>query len=415
MNILVVGSGGREHALVWKISQSLKVDKIYCAPGNAGISQIAQCVDISVDDINSLTDFALKNSIDMTIVGPELPLVMGITDEFTKKGLNIFGPDKMCAQFEGSKAFTKEFLKKYNIPTAEYREYTDYKKAMDEISDFGLPVVIKADGLAAGKGVIIAQNSIEAQDALKDIMLSKNFGEAGDKVVIEEFLEGTEASVLCFVDGKSIIPMESAQDYKRIFDGDMGGNTGGMGTYSPNRLFDNELNTVIRETILNPIINGFLCEGFDYKGILFVGLMIKHGLPKVLEFNVRFGDPETQSVLMRLKTDIIEIFDSVIQGNLDKQEIIWNDKQAVCVVLASGGYPQDYQKNKVITGLEKISESVVFHAGTTIKDNQVVTNGGRVLGITSVGDTLEEARIKIYEDINKINFDGMQYRRDIAK
>lgn len=414
MNILVIGSGGREHALAWKISQSTKVKKIYCAPGNAGISRLAECVDISVDDIEGLVQFAKKQAIDLTIVGPELPLVLGITNKFVENNLKVFGPDKICAQFEGSKAYTKKFLEKYNIPTARYNEYTNLEQAINEVESFGFPVVIKADGLAAGKGVIIAENIEVATKTLKEIMESFVFGDAGKKVIIEEFLTGIEASVLCFVDGKTIMPMESAQDYKRIYDGDKGNNTGGMGTYSPNKIFNEEINKIIRAQILDPIINGFIEEGLDYKGVLFIGLMIENNNPKVLEFNVRFGDPETQSILMRMDSDIIDVFESVINGSLSEQNVIWNKKTAVCVVLASGGYPEAYKKGKVITGIDEVKDSVVFHAGTKEYNGNTLTAGGRVLGVTAIGDSIEEARKKAYEDINKISFEGMQFRKDIS-
>ena len=415
MNILVIGSGGREHALVWKLSQSPRVEKIYCAPGNPGIGQLAHCADISVEDLEALASFALENAVDLTVVGPEVPLVLGICDTFEEKGLKVIGPNRACSQFEGSKAFTKKFLEKYNIPTAAYREYTDLDAALKGLDEFDVPVVVKADGLAAGKGVVIAETKDVARQALKEMMGDLSFGEAGKKVVLEEFLKGTEASILCFVDGKSIVPMESAQDYKRIGDNDQGNNTGGMGTYSPNRLFDSNLNEIVRREVLDPIIKGFKSEGLDYKGILFIGLMIEDDEPKVLEFNVRFGDPETQSVLVKLESDLIDIFESMINGTLSSQEINWSSKSAVTVVLASGGYPESYEKGKVIRGLDQVENSIVFHAGTKEKEGKILTDGGRVLGITSTGETIEQARNKAYEDVKKISFEGMQYRTDIAK
>lgn len=414
MNILVIGSGGREHALVWKICQSPKVKQVLCAPGNPGIAEIAECVDISVEDIEGLLKFALDRKVDLTVVGPEIPLVLGITDRFNEKGLKVIGPNKACAEFEGSKAFTKRFLDKYRIPTAKYSEYTDLSKAIKGLDEYSLPVVIKADGLAAGKGVIIAETKEMAVDTLKEMMEALSFGDAGKKVVIEEFLRGTEASILCFVDGKTIIPMESAQDYKRIGNGDLGNNTGGMGSYSPNRLFNHELKQIVRKEILDPILKGFMAEGLDYKGILFVGLMVEDNHPKVLEFNVRFGDPETQSVLMRLDTDILDIFNSIVDGTLHEQNIVWNEKSSVCVVLASGGYPEAYERDKIITGLNKVKNSIVFHAGTKNLKGDIATWGGRVLGVTAIGDTIEEARNTAYEDIKKINFQDMYYRKDIA-
>lgn len=415
MNVLIVGSGGREHALAWKISQSDKVDKIYCAPGNAGMAQIAQCVDIKANNVAELADFAQKNNIDLTVVGPEESLVCGIADEFAQRGLRVFGPNKECAEFENSKAFTKKFLEKYDIPTAKYVEYISAEEAMENIGIFGYPAVIKADGLAAGKGVIIAENEQQAKDAIKQIMIDKRFGASGNKVVFEEFLTGTEASMLCFVDGNVIVPMESARDYKNIFDGGKGPNTGGMGSYSPNELFDDDLVRLVDIQILRPIIDGMKKESLDYKGVLFIGLMVKDGMPKVLEFNVRFGDPETQSVLMRLKTDITDIMNACIDGKLDQTEIIWDDKEAVCVVIASGGYPAEYEKGKVIYGLDKTDSAIVFHAGTKFDGDKIVTNGGRVLGVCALAYNVAEAREIAYKNAEKISFDDAYYRKDIAK
>ncbi|SHF03954.1 phosphoribosylamine--glycine ligase [Alkalibacter saccharofermentans] len=415
MKVLVVGSGGREHALVWKIVQSPKVKKVYCAPGNAGTASQAENVDIKVDDITALADFAQKENIDLTVVGPELPLVLGISDEFNKRGLAVFGPDKVCSQFEGSKAFTKKFLMKYDVPTAAYGEYDDIQNAVSDIDKYGYPVVIKADGLAAGKGVIIAETKDVALEALEDMMEKQVFGDSGKVVVLEEFLEGIEASVLCFVDGKKIIPMESAQDYKRIFDGDKGLNTGGMGTYSPNRLFDHGLEETMKKEILEPIMKGLLSEGMDFRGVLFIGLMIKNGKPKVLEFNVRFGDPETESVLLRLESDIVEIFEKVVRGNLSPNDLKWKSDKAVCVVLASGGYPGDYEVGKEIKGIDEVDGAIVFHCGTKTVDGKVVTDGGRVLAVSATGEDLKKAAEKAYGEINKISFEGMQYRKDISK
>ncbi len=415
MKILVIGSGGREHALICKLAQSPKVENIYAAPGNAGIAEIADIVDIKVDEIEALVKFAKDTDIDLTIVGPEDPLVAGIVDSFKEAGLKIVGPNKDCARLEGSKAFSKEFMVRHNIPTAKYKEYDDFNEAIGKIDIYGFPVVIKADGLAAGKGVIIAQNKEEATDALNVIMKEKKFGGAGSKVVIEEFLEGTEASVLCFVDGKTIVPMVSAQDYKKAYDNDEGPNTGGMGTYSPSRIYNSDIETKVKETILDPVIKGFQKDGLDYKGILFIGIMIVDGQPKVLEFNVRFGDPETQVVLPRLETDIIDIFEDILAKKLDTTEIKWSDKSSVCVVLASGGYPEKYEKGKVIKGLEQIEDGFVFHAGTKYQGENVVTNGGRVLGVAALEDNTEKARTKAYENADKIDFDGKQYRTDIGK
>ncbi|KDR94397.1 phosphoribosylamine--glycine ligase [Peptoclostridium litorale DSM 5388] len=416
MKILVVGSGGREHAIVWKLCKSQRVSSIYCAPGNAGTAEIAQNVDISADDVEGLLGFAKEKGIDLTIVGPEVALVMGITDMFEAEGLKIFGPDKMCSRLEGSKAFSKEFMIRNNIPTGKYEEYTDFDEAVKNVDKFGYPIVIKADGLAAGKGVLIETERVEAVKDLENIMLSKVFGESGKKVVIEEFLSGIEASILCFVDGKTIVPMTSAQDYKKIFDDDMGPNTGGMGSYSPSMIYDEELSNRVEREILTPIIDGFKNEGMNFKGILFVGLMIGSEGPKVLEFNVRFGDPETQSVLTRLETDLVDIIESIIEGRLDQQEIKWSDKKTVCVGMASKGYPGMYEKGKEITGFDKVdSDVMVFHAGTRLEDGKVLTNGGRVLGVTAYGESIEEARNKAYENVRKIQFEGAQYRSDIGK
>ncbi|WP_432662858.1 phosphoribosylamine--glycine ligase [Wukongibacter baidiensis] len=415
MKVLVVGSGGREHTLVWKISQSPRVEKIFCAPGNAGIGAMAELVNIKAEDIELLLAFALEKDIDLTVVGPEVPLVDGIVDRFTEEGLKIFGPNKACAKLEGSKAFAKDFMIRHDIPTAMYKEYTSADEAINDIGIYGFPMVIKADGLAAGKGVIIAQNESEAHEALSMIMKDKKFGNAGTKVVIEEFLDGIEASVLCFVDGDTIVPMVSAQDYKKVFDGDMGPNTGGMGTYSPSVIYNEDIKEKSHNEILMPFIEGLKADGLNFKGIIFIGLMIKNGELKVLEFNTRFGDPETQVVLSRLETDLIEIIESILEGNLKNQEIKWSDKKAVCVVLASEGYPEKYEKGMVIEGLSKVENSVVFHAGTKLQDEKVVTNGGRVLGVVATADTIDIARDIVYKDIEKINFKGKQYRKDIGK
>ncbi len=416
MKVLIVGNGGREHAISWKLSQSPKVDEIYCAPGNAGIEKVAKCININSEDINGICDFALQNKVDMVVIGPEVPLSMGIVDELNKIGVKTFGPNKKCAQLEASKAFTKSFLERHNIPTARYKEYTDKESIIKDIGIFGYPMVLKADGLAAGKGVVIAENKKEAAKAIEEMMGEKIFGNAGDKVVVEECLVGVEVSCLCFVDEDSIVPMESAQDYKRIFDRDKGPNTGGMGTYSPSLMFDEKLEKKIMEEVLKPTLAGFKKDGLDFKGVLFVGLMITENGPKVIEFNNRFGDPETQSVLMRLDTDLYEIFDSVCENKLKDIDIKWKSTRAVCVVMASGGYPSDYEKEKEIFGLEDVDEhTVVFHAGTKrSEDGKILTNGGRVLGVTAIGDTHDEARERAYNSIKKINFEGAQYRNDIG-
>ncbi len=415
MKILIVGGGGREHAIAWKLAQSQKVEKLYCAPGNAGIAEVAECVGIKAEDVAGICSFAKDNKIDLTVIGPEVPLSLGIVDALAERGLKAFGPNRKCAQLESSKSFTKAFLDRYSIPTAGYQEFTDIGELKKSIGIFGYPMVIKADGLAAGKGVVIAEDEAAAIEAIDQIMGDKIFGTAGDKIVVEEFLTGIEASVLCFVDGKTIVPMESAQDYKRIFDGDNGPNTGGMGTYSPSLIFNEVLENQIRERILEPTIKGFQKDGLNFKGVLFIGLMINDEGPKVIEFNNRFGDPETQSVLPRMKTDLVDIMSAVVEERLAEQTIEWSDRKAVCVVMASGGYPGDYEKGKKISGLRDVDEEIiVFHSGTKLSDFTIVTDGGRVLGVTALGDTHEEAREKAYANAARISFEGAQYRKDIG-
>lgn len=414
--VLIVGSGGREHAIAWKLTQSPHVGRIYCAPGNAGIERAAECVPAGAEDLEAIRDFCVREQIDMAVIGPEVPLSMGITDLLTAEGIRVFGPDKSCARLEGSKVFTKEFLLRHNVPTAGYKEYTDPAELRKDIGIFGYPMVIKADGLAAGKGVVIAEDAEAADTAIREMMEEHKFGEAADRIIVEECLFGVEASMLCFVDGKTIVPMESAQDYKRVFDGDKGPNTGGMGTYSPSLLFNPELEERIRAEILEPTINGFIKDGLDFHGVLFIGLMLTDEGPKVIEFNNRFGDPETQSVLMRLESDLYEIFNACIDGTLADMEIKWSEQRAVCVVLASGGYPGSYEKGKVIEGLDDVDDDIiVFHAGTKLKDGEVVTSGGRVLGVTAVGATNDEARAKAFENVKRIHFEGAHYREDIGK
>ena len=416
MKILVVGGGGREHAICWKLSNEKNVEKIYCAPGNPGIAEVAECVNIGDSDIDKLAKFAKENEIDMTVVGPEVPLVMGITDVFESQGLKVFGPNKKCARLEGSKAFSKDFMTRHNLPTAKYKEYTNIDKAIDDIDEFGYPVVIKADGLAAGKGVIISENREDAITTLKEMMNDKKFGTAGEKIVIEEFLSGIETSILAFVDNETIIPMVSAKDHKKVNDGETGLNTGGMGTFSPSEIYTYELSKEIKENILDKTLKGFQEDNLDFKGILFVGLMITKDGPKILEYNVRFGDPETQSVLFRLETDLSEIISAVINNKLKDIDIKYSDDSAICVMLTSGGYPESYEKGKLITGLDNLDKDiVVFHSGTKLLDNKLVTNGGRVIGITAKGKTVKEAGKKVYENIKKINFEGMHYRTDIWK
>jgi len=424
MKVLIVGGGGREHAIAWKLAQSPRVEKLYCAPGNAGISEVAECVPIKAEDIKGICSFAKENGIGLTVIGPEVPLSMGIVDALEKEGMKAFGPNKECAQLEGSKSFTKAFLARHDIPTAGYKEFTDKEELKASIGTFGFPMVLKADGLAAGKGVVIAEDRNAAEKAIEEMMGDKIFGSAGDRVVVEEFLTGIEASMLCFVDGKTIMPMESAQDYKRIFDGDQGPNTGGMGTYSPSLVFNTEIEKQIKERILDPTLNGFLEDGLDFKGVLFVGLMITDEGPKVIEFNNRFGDPETQSVLRRMKTDLLDIMEAVVKGTLDQQKIGWSDQRAVCVVMASAGYPGSYEKGKKIEGLDTVDNDViVFHSGTKFgngsengqnKNTVVLTDGGRVLGVTALGKTHEEARDKAYENLKRVSFEGAQYRKDIG-
>ena len=416
MKILVVGGGGREHAICWKLSNEKNVEKIYCAPGNPGIAEVAECVNIGDSDIDELAKFAKENEIDITVVGPEVPLVMGITDVFESQGLKVFGPNKRCARLEGSKAFSKDFMTRHNLPTAKYKEYTNIDKAIDDIDDFGYPVVIKADGLAAGKGVIISKNREDAIKTLKEMMNDKKFGTAGEKIVIEEFLSGIETSILAFVDNETIIPMVSAKDHKKVNDGETGLNTGGMGTFSPSEIYTYELSKEIKENILDKTLKGFQEDNLDFKGILFVGLMITKDGTKILEYNVRFGDPETQSVLFRLETDLSEIISAVINNKLKDIDIKYSDDSAICVMLTSGGYPESYEKGKLITGLDNLDKDiVVFHSGTKLLDNKLVTNGGRVIGITAKGKTVKEAGKKVYENIKKINFEGMHYRTDIWK
>src|SRR5665648_260226 len=424
MRILIVCSGGSEHAIVWKLSKNPKIEKLYCAPGNAGIAELAECVDIQAENIDGSCQFSITNKIDLAVIGPEVPLSLGIVDLLEENGIRAFGPNKKCAQLEASKAFTKKFLEKHDIPTARYKEFTDIKELEAAIGVFGYPMVIKADGLAAGKGVIIAETREDAEKAISEIMVDKVFGAAGDKIVVEEFLTGIEASMLCFVDENTIAPMESAQDYKRIYDGDKGPNTGGMGTYSPSLTFNAVLQEKINNQILLPTLKGFQEDGLNFKGELFVGLMIKNGEPKVIEFNNRFGDPETQVILIRLETDFLDIFEAVINNRLSEIKLKWSEKKAVCVVMAAGGYPGHYEKGDEICGLERVDKEVsVFHAGTVMKSSKrtgdandcyVATNGGRILGITALGETHEDARTKAYDNVKRITFKGAQYRRDIG-
>jgi phosphoribosylamine--glycine ligase len=417
MKVMIVGGGGREHAIAWKLRQSRRLTELYCAPGNAGIAGVAVCVDIRADDVRGLTDFASEKKMDLVVIGPETPLAMGLTDMLTDAGIRVFGPNIKCARLEASKSFTKKFLKRHNIPTADYRVFHDKDDLLDHVGQFGFPMVLKADGLAAGKGVVIAETAAEARGAIEDMMGRRVFGAAGDTVVVEEYLEGTEASMLCFVDGSTIVPMESAQDYKRAFDGDRGPNTGGMGCYSPSLIFDEALEDEIRERILAPTYEGFKADGLDFRGVLFIGLMITADGPKVVEFNNRFGDPETQAILPRLQSDLLDIFLAVTDDRLAAIDIGWSDARSVCVVLAAGGYPGEYGSGARIEGLASAGgDALVFHAGTSFGADRrdILTAGGRVLGVTALGDTHEEAREKAYANIAGIRFDGMQYRRDIG-
>lgn len=415
MNILVIGSGGREHALCWKINKSNKVKKIYCAPGNGGTLEVAENVDIASNDIDTLLEFALNNKIDLTIVGPEEPLALGIVDKFKENNLKIFGPNKKSSQLESSKEFSKKFMKKYNIPTAKYKAFLEYDEAVKGIKEFTYPLVIKADGLCLGKGVVICENETEALNTLKDILEKKIYGKEGEKVIIEEFLEGTEASLLCFVSGNDIIPMESARDYKKIFDGDKGLNTGGIGAYSPNELFTDELKNKIEKEVLKKISRGLKEEELEYNGILFIGFMVEEADIKVLEFNVRFGDPETEVLMPRLKSDLIDIFEKTIDNKIAENDLLWSNNSCVTVVTTSKGYPKQYKKELPITGTQDINKSLIlFHNGTKYNNRDLVTNGGRVLSITSLESNRAEAREKIYEEISKIYYNGMYFRKDIA-
>lgn len=418
MKILVVGGGGREHALIWKIAQSPLVDTIYCAPGNPGIAQLAECVHIAVEEIDALLDFATAEAIDLTVVGPELPLTLGIVDRFQAAGLEIFGPNQAAARIEGSKSFSKDLMEKYGIPTAAYQTFTDRDAAVAYIKAQGAPIVVKADGLAAGKGVIVAMSEAQAIAGVDDIMLDKVFGAAGSRVVIEEFMAGEEASFFAFTDGTNILPLASSQDHKRIFDHDEGPNTGGMGAYSPAPVVTAKLHDEIVETIVKPTIAGMASDGCPYSGILYVGLMIKDGKPRVVEYNARFGDPEAQPLLMRMKSDIVPLLQACARGDLQQDTIEWYDKAAVCVVMASGGYPASYKKGFEITGLDDVpptDDVVVFHAGTSCDAGKVVNAGGRVLGITGRGATVAEAIANAYRAVAKINWPGAQYRKDIGR
>lgn len=418
MKVLIVGSGGREHAIAYSVAKSPKVDKIYCAPGNAGIGTVAECVPIGPMEFEKLAQFAQEEQMDLTIVGMDDPLVGGIVDVFEEKGLRVFGPRKNAAILEGSKAFSKDLMKKYQIPTAAYENFEDPQKALEYLEKAKFPIVLKADGLALGKGVLICNTLEEAQDGVREIMEDKKFGSAGNTMVIEEFMTGREVSVLTYVDGKTIKPMTSAQDHKRAQDGDQGLNTGGMGTFSPSPFYTKEVDAFCKEHIYQATVDAMAAEGREFKGIIFFGLMLTEEGPKVLEYNARFGDPEAQVVLPRMKTDIVDVFEACIDGTLDQIDLQFEENAAVCVVLASDGYPVSYEKGYPIHGLEKFKEKegyYVFHAGTAKKDGQIVTNGGRVLGVVAKGEDLKKARANAYEAIELVEFENKYYRHDIGK
>jgi phosphoribosylamine--glycine ligase len=417
MKVLVIGSGGREHSLVWKIAQSPLVSKIFCAPGNPGISELAECINIAADQTDQLCKFAVKENIDLTVVGPEAPLVDGIVDMFNKHELKVFGPDKKAAILEDSKVFSKCLLKKHGIPTADFKCFDDYQQARRYILSKEAPIVVKADGLSKGKGVFVCKTNDEALHALDSIMKDKVFGNAGNQVVIEECLIGEEISLLAFTDGRNIVAMESSQDHKTVFDGDEGPNTGGMGAYSPVPIMTSELYLQVEKEILVPTVHAMNREERPYKGVIYIGLMITSSGPMVLEFNVRLGDPEAQVILSRMKSDIVPIMLATISGELDKVDLEWYPQASVCVVMASGGYPGSYDNGKEISGLDLLKNQdgiSVFHAGTKSADGKVVTNGGRVLGVVASGGDIEEAQKNVYEAVSKVTFDGAHYRRDIA-
>lgn len=418
MKVLIVGSGGREHAIAWSVSQSRKVDKIYCAPGNGGIREIAECVDISAMEFEKLADFAQQQEIDLTIIGMDDPLVGGVVDVFEERGLRVFGPRKNAAIIEGSKSFSKDLMKKYQIPTCHYETFHSPEEALIYLESCEYPVVLKADGLALGKGVLICQTQQEAEAGIATLMLDKQFGDAGNTVVIEDFMTGREASVLCFCDGTHIAPMTSAQDHKRAKDGDQGLNTGGMGTFSPSPFYTPEIQAICEEQIYQPTMDAMKAEGRDFVGILFVGLMMTEDGPKVLEYNARFGDPEAQVVLPRMKNDIIDVIDACIDGKLDQITLEFEDNAAVCVVLASDGYPEHYEKGKAITFSEDFSRQdgyYVFHAGTKMEEGELVTSGGRVIGVTAKGKTLQQARENAYRATEWVSFENKYMRNDIGK
>ena len=415
MKVLVIGSGGREHAIAYALHKSPKVTEIHAIPGNPGIAEIGTCHSGSVEDLDGILKFVEDHDIDFTVIGPEVPLCMGLADLLEAHGHRVFGPTKQAATLEGSKAFSKDFMARHNIPTAAYQEVNSYDEAIQALARFSYPVVVKADGLAAGKGVVICEDEKMAKDTLKEMMIDGSLDGAGSKVVLEEFLTGFECSLLCFTDGKTIVPMVSAKDHKQVYYGNKGPNTGGMGTVSPNPFMPTGMDEVLKTDILDPFMAGLKADHMDYRGVVFIGLMIENNKAKVLEFNVRFGDPETQSILLRLDSDLFDIMYAVSTGTLDQVNVKWKEDHVACLVLSSGGYPGSYEKGKVITGLKDVDDDIiVFHAGTALKDGQVVTNGGRVLNICALGDSLEETRDKVYKAAEVIDFEGKYFRKDIG-
>lgn len=415
MKVLIIGSGGREHAIAYALKKSEKVSEIHAIPGNPGIAEIGVCHQGSVEDLEGILKFVENNGIDFTVIGPEVPLCMGLADLLESNGHKVFGPTKFAATLEGSKVFSKDFMARHHIPTASYKEVNNYEEAIHSLQDFDYPVVVKADGLAAGKGVVICEDEQMAKETLKDMMVDGTLDGAGKKIVLEEFLTGFECSLLCFTDGETIVPMVSAKDHKQVYDGNIGPNTGGMGTVSPNPFLPEGMDDVFKTDILDPFMAGLKADHMDYRGVVFIGLMIENNKAKVLEFNVRFGDPETQSILMRLDSDLFDIMYAVSTKTLKDVEVKWKDEHVACLVLASGGYPGSYEKGKVITGLDQVDDDIViFHAGTIFKDGHIATSGGRVLNICAYGHDLEETRKKVYKAAEVIDFEGKYYRKDIG-
>jgi phosphoribosylamine--glycine ligase len=418
MKVLVIGGGGREHALVWKLAQSPRVARVYCAPGNAGIGELAECVPIGADDVAALLRFATEQRIDLTVVGPELPLTLGIANEFAREGLMVFGPTREAARLESSKAFAKELMRRYGIPTGYFSTFEDADEAKRYVREVGTPVVIKADGLAAGKGVVVCHDLRDAEQAIDSILVSRIFGDAGERIVIEEYLEGEEVSFIALVDGSSVLPFPSSQDHKRLLDGDQGPNTGGMGAYSPAPAFTPEIEARVMREIVLPTLHALRAQGIDFRGVLYAGLMLTAQGPKVLEFNVRFGDPECQPLMLRLQSDLLELLEATIAGRLSDARPVWDSGAAACVVLAARGYPGTFERGKTIRGLADaaaLPEVVVFHSGTARRGDEFVTNGGRVLSVAARGADIEEALQRAYAAVEKIHFDGMQFRRDIGR